>query len=87
MVNQHNEQNHLDQNCMHWAPASIIHSSYYHAESGVFPSHSSPRPEYTRPHGLTTKEKTKDWEWGDAEYSPIVTKEDRDMLAKAKVRW
>lgn len=100
MVNQHNEQNHLDQNFAHWVPASMIWSQYYEGEGAKIPGiHFSrpsmrsttavpgPLPAYTRPHGLTSKEKNKNWEWGDADYAPVITSEDRAMLAKAKIKW
>ena len=90
LVNQHNAEYHSGLVLTRWSPASITYSSYYEGPDKPTQSERTQaaypyaKPEYTKRWGTTNHSSEL---WGDAEFSPIITTEDKKMLDDLKVKW
>lgn len=76
-LNAHNQIHHPTYSDM-WTAVSIVRSRHYFKTQFDVPE-TKALPEYTIPHAMK--------EWGNAKAAPIITDEDRKMLAAGKVKW
>lgn len=91
-LNRHNELAH-PADCCTWTEQGIAHSGFYTGPGFVTRSAtpeekrvaagtaSGPLREYTEPYGTTSR-----GEWGGAK-APVLTEDDKIMLAKGLVKW
>lgn len=90
LVNTHNDEYHRGLVMTRWSPSSIVYSSYYDGankptqDERTKAAYPYAKPEYTKRWGTTNHESEL---WGNAERTPILTTEDREFLAKGKVKW
>lgn len=86
-LNHHNRT--LHPTCFDQWTVDLIRSSVHFAppilgtagDSRDEESKPKPLPQYTKPHGVTSKA-----QWGGAK-EPVITEADKKMLTQAKIRW